>query len=106
MLNNHLVNEVVPLNFHLSQNYPNPFYDKTIIKYCLAYKVKVKLEIFNTDGELIELLLNEEQKAGTYEVEFDAGNLLGGLYLYRLKASSGKQGLEDFEDSKEFKLIK
>ena len=38
--------DLTPSEFYLSQNYPNPFSDKTTIKFCVAYKGKVKLEIF------------------------------------------------------------
>ena len=62
------MNDLVPSEFYLSQNYPNPFSEKTTIKFCVAYKTKVKLEVFNSDGEIIKTLLDEEKEAGTYEV--------------------------------------
>jgi hypothetical protein len=71
--------EMIPLKFHLSQNYPNPFKEKTIIKYCIAYKAEVTITIFNSKGEVIERLLKEKQEAGTYEIEFDAGICHSGL---------------------------
>jgi len=47
MLNhNSLMDEATPLKFHLSQNYPNPFSEKTIIKYCVAYKTRVQITIY------------------------------------------------------------
>ena len=42
--------EMIPLKFHLSQNYPNPFKDKTSIKYCIAYKTVVEITVSNSDG--------------------------------------------------------
>jgi hypothetical protein len=43
MLNNSVVwDDITPFTFQLSQNYPNPFKDRTTIKYCIAYKTKVK----------------------------------------------------------------
>jgi len=92
------MNDLVPSEFFLSQNYPNPFNEKTIIKFCVAYKTKVKLEVFNSEGERIKVLVNEEKEAGTYEVEFSA---LGGqapsikhpeseIYFYRLEAGNYK----------------
>ena len=65
-----IMNDLVPSEFYLSQNYPNPFREKTTIKFCVAYKTKVKLEVFNSEGKLIKKLLDEEKEAGTYEIEF------------------------------------
>ena len=64
--------DVIPYEFFLSQNYPNPFKDKTLIKYCVAYKTRVKLTVLNAEGEEIEKLIDEEKKPGTYEVEFQS----------------------------------
>jgi len=86
--------EMIPLKFFLSQNYPNPFKEKTAIKYCLAYKSKVQLIVFNSDNEKVETLVDEIKEPGTYEVEFDPRichcgedkNLMSGNYYYRLEA--------------------
>ena len=95
MLNNNSnMDEIIPLQFRLSQNYPNPFKEKTIIKYCIAYKTRVKLTVYNSEGEEIEKLVDEEEKPGAYEIEFNAflchsckaENLQEGSYLYRLEA--------------------
>jgi len=86
------MNELVPSEFYLSQNYPNPFKEKTIIKYCVAYKTRVQITVYNSDGEEIEKLIDEEKKPGTYEIEFntvEAGNapaLASETYFYRLEA--------------------
>ena len=55
------MNDLAPTEFYLGQNYPNPFKDKTIIKYCVAYKTKVKITVFDSQGEMIEKLVDEEQ---------------------------------------------
>jgi hypothetical protein len=62
--------DVIPTEFYLSQNYPNPFKEKTIIKYCVGYKARVVLSVYNSEGEEIEKLIDEEKKPGTYEIEF------------------------------------
>jgi hypothetical protein len=90
------VNHLVPTEFYLGQNYPNPFSEKTTIKYCVAYKTSVKLEVFNSEGELIKVLVNEEKDAGTYEIEvsaegekdISAGYLSQGVYMYKLRAGN------------------
>ena len=86
--------EVTPIRFFLSQNYPNPFSEKTIIKYCVAYKTRVQISVYKTEGEEIEKLVDEEKQPGTYEVEFIASryhpqegrNLDQGYYFYRMTA--------------------
>lgn len=55
------MNDLAPTEFYLGQNYPNPFKDKTIIKNCVAYKTKVKITVFDSQGEMIEKLVDEEQ---------------------------------------------
>ena len=88
------MNEFVPSEFNLSQNYPNPFREKTTIKYCVAYKTRVQLIVYNSEGEVIEKLVDEEKKPGTYAIEFSAStchsgesrSLSEGNYFYRLDA--------------------
>jgi len=82
------MNDLVPSEFYLSQNYPNPFSEKTTIKFCVAYKTNVKLEVFNSEGKMIKKLLDEEKEAGTYEVDFDASGLPEGIYIYQLQAGN------------------
>ena len=98
------MDEVTPLQFRLSQNYPNPFKEKTVIKYCIAYKTRVKLTVYNSDGEEVEKLIDEKKKPGTYEAEFNASvchshsdqsfrlgrNLASGTYYYRFEAGDYK----------------
>ena len=101
MLNhNSMKDEATPLEFHLSQNYPNPFKEKTVIKFCVPYNSKVQLTVYNSDGKLIEKLVDEEKKPGTYAIEFSSNsfssfnsfkhlnNLPDGYYFYRLKADN------------------
>jgi hypothetical protein len=66
-----LMEELVPSEFYLSQNFPNPFKEKTVIKYCVAYKTRVQITVYNKNAEVIEKLVDEEKGPGTYEVMFD-----------------------------------
>jgi hypothetical protein len=74
--------------FELSQNYPNPFNSSSIIKYSIPISSQVTLKIFNTLGEEIETLVNEEKPAGSYSVKFDGNKLPSGVYIYRLTAGN------------------
>ncbi|MBN1480371.1 T9SS type A sorting domain-containing protein [candidate division KSB1 bacterium] len=75
-----------PQLFHLSQNYPNPFNPVTKIDYDLSKTGHVRLDVFNTRGEKVSTLVDEQQTAGSYSVTFDASELPTGIYLYRLYA--------------------
>jgi len=76
-----------PEQFSLYQNYPNPFNPKTIIRYSLSGNQFIMLNIFDVLGNEIASLVNKEQKPGSYEVEFDAGNLPSGIYFYKLNSN-------------------
>jgi hypothetical protein len=76
----------LPNNFDLSQNYPNPFNPSTKINYDLASDSKVTLEVYSISGERIALLINENQSAGFYSVNFMNKNISSGVYFYRIIA--------------------
>ena len=76
----------IPLAYSLEQNYPNPFNPSTTIKYSIKENGFVKLSVFNLLGEEVTTLVNTEQKAGRYEIEFSASKLSSGVYLYQLQA--------------------
>jgi hypothetical protein len=76
----------------LSANYPNPFTTFTNIEYTLFDDSEVSVEVFSIHGEKVKELVNDKQKAGTYQVTWngtdDTGKQLpGGVYVYRLKTS-------------------
>ena len=99
------MNEFIPSEFFLSQNYPNPFKETTIIKYCVAYKTRVRITVYDSEDKKLEKLVDEEKKPGSYEVEFSSchssgnGNLKGITYFYRLEAG-------DYRSEKKMELIK
>jgi hypothetical protein len=72
--------------FDLAQNHPNPFNNTSVIRYSIPQLSNVTLKIFNTLGEELETLVNEEKQTGTYEVTWNAANLPSGVYFYRLQA--------------------
>ena len=78
--------ELEPSEFSVGQNYPNPFKEKTVIKYCVAYKTRVQITVHNSEGKLIEKLVDEEKKPGTYEIKFNAYGLPDSVYIYQFQA--------------------
>ena len=83
-------------NFILNQNFPNPFNPITKIEYSVpsngtSQGVFVQLKIYDVLGNEVVTLVNGEKPAGTYEVEFNASGLAGGIYFYRLENPLGSK---------------
>ncbi|MDR3626822.1 MAG: discoidin domain-containing protein, partial [Ignavibacteriaceae bacterium] len=91
-------NEVVK-SYSLSQNYPNPFNPTTIINYSIKKQGLVTLKIYNILGQEVASLVNQVQKAGNYNVNFNASKLASGVYMYKIQAG-------DFSLTKKMMLLK
>ncbi|MBE2218357.1 MAG: immune inhibitor A [Ignavibacteria bacterium] len=89
----------VPLRFGLSQNYPNPFNPATKIKFDLARSTFVKISVYDVAGREISVPVYQNMSAGSYEMEYDAGNLPSGVYFYRIEAA-------EFTSIKKMVLVK
>jgi hypothetical protein len=87
------------VNFSLSQNYPNPFNPVSKITYSIPHSSTVKLQVFDILGNEISTLVNKEQFAGTYQVEFNGANLASGIYFYMFSAG-------EFRSVKKMLLLK
>lgn len=80
------INTEVPESFELKQNYPNPFNPVTNIEFSIAKTNVTSLIVFNSLGQLVATLVNQELKPGTYKYDFNASGLPSGSYYYRLTA--------------------
>jgi hypothetical protein len=75
----------VPSQYALLQNYPNPFNPTTTIAFELMDDAVVTLKIYNTLGQEVATLINNElYESGENEVDFDAAGMPSGVYFYRL----------------------
>jgi hypothetical protein len=90
----------VPKDFAVSQNYPNPFNPSTKIDYQIPVDAKVVMDVYNIAGQKVFELVNQEQSAGYYTVDFDASKLSSGVYIYRLSVSDKATGNTDSLESK------
>nr|MBX2820887.1 T9SS type A sorting domain-containing protein [Rhodothermaceae bacterium] len=81
----------LPKEFALAQNYPNPFNPQTTIHYELPEAVQVRLVVYDMLGREVVTLVDKEQQAGRYDVNFDASRLASGMYLYRIHAGEFTQ---------------
>ena len=89
----------IPTVFALAQNYPNPFNPETSIRFSIPQESFVTVKVFNTLGEEVITLVNEEKTAGVYNVSFNAKSLTSGIYFYTIKAN-------DFTSTKKMILMK
>jgi len=76
----------IPHSFFVDQNYPNPFNPSTMIVYGLPREEVVTLRVYNLLGQQVATLIEGKQAAGVHELQFDAGALPTGVYLYRVQA--------------------
>ena len=78
----------VPLDFKLYQNYPNPFNPTTTIQFDLPSSSNVTLVIYDILGREIERLYDDEELThGKHAINFEAGRLASGMYLYKIIAT-------------------
>jgi len=78
----------VPEKFSLYQNFPNPFNPTTKIGFGIAEAGRYSLRIFNVLGQEVTILANRNFAPGTYEINFNAGNLMSGIYFYQLNGDN------------------
>jgi hypothetical protein len=88
-----------PVQFELAQNYPNPFNPSTTIKFSIPQSSNVTLKIFNTLGQEVKTLLNQNMESGVHTINYDASELNSGIYFYRLDAGQ-------FSEVRKMTLIK
>jgi hypothetical protein len=88
-----------PLEYRLEQNYPNPFNPASTINYSVKENGYVRLKVYDIIGNEVAELVNGNLDAGNYSVEFDAGGLPSGVYIYTIQVNN-------FFDSKKMILIK
>jgi len=75
-------------SFALFQNYPNPFNPTTTIRFALPVESRVKINIYNSLGQLVETLADKDMKAGYHEINFNASGLASGVYFYKLTSGN------------------
>ena len=99
----------VPKNFELLQNYPNPFNPSTKINYNLPSDAKVTLDIYNVLGVRVGQLVNQDQSAGYYSVDFNSSSLSksisSGVYLYKITTVDKVTG-NNFSAIKKMMMLK
>jgi len=82
---------LLPQQYSLLQNFPNPFNPITKITFDLPQDSNVEINIFTINGEKLFEIFKGYKTAGNHSVIFDGGKLSSGIYLYSIKAGSYRQ---------------
>ncbi len=93
-----------PDSYSLSDAYPNPFNPETTIEFSVPTDGYVKVDVYNTAGQLVNSLVDKDLSAGAYKTTWDALTQDGqqassGVYFYRMEAG-------DFTDTRSMTLLK
>ena len=92
-----------PVNFDLSQNYPNPSNPVSKIDYQLPIDAAVNISVYDLTGRLVNTIVNSKMDAGYYTAIFDGTNIASGIYIYRISVTG--DGM-NFSSVKKLVLVK
>lgn len=79
---------MIPEATLLYQNYPNPFNNQSTFSYDLQENGYVKITVYDVEGNVVAVPVEEYQMAGNYSIRFNAAGLSSGIYFYRLQAGT------------------
>jgi hypothetical protein len=88
-----------PYSFKVFPNYPNPFNPVTTIQYYLPKSVNVHISIYNSLGQMLRIIENSYQHAGSHKVKWDGRDnqnisLSSGVYICHLQLGSIKESIK------------
>lgn len=86
--------ETAEMDYKLFNNYPNPFNASTSIKYMIPEAAHVRLSVYDVLGNLITRLVDEQQSAGTYNSQWNAGEVATGVYIFRIETEKFTQTIK------------
>jgi len=98
-LNSDESNKIIPKEYYLHQNFPNPFNPVTVISWQSPVSSHQTIKVYDILGKEIATLVDDFREAGVYEINFNASSLSSGVYIYKLQAG-------EFVSSKKMILLK
>lgn len=81
------ISNYLPIEYKLFQNYPNPFNNETMIEFSIMKAGLVRLEIFNTVGQRIDTIIEQQLSPGKYKINWEADKYSSGFYFCRLSVN-------------------
>ncbi len=74
--------------------YPNPIKYSATISYYLNSNSKVKIELFNTNGQLVKTVISDNEKVGDHILRFEKDDLKSGLYYLKFQTNESVQNIK------------
>ena len=78
----------IPTEFYLASAFPNPFNSLTKISYGLPVEARISINVYDISGRFVTELVNENQVAGIYSVNWNARDVASGVYVLRMVSGS------------------
>ena len=91
--------DLIPDEFSLYQNRPNPFNPITEISFSLPVASQVNLDVYNIAGQRVASIADGQYEAGNHSATWDASEQASGVYFYRMKAG-------EFVETRKMMLLK
>ncbi|MFI5252232.1 MAG: T9SS type A sorting domain-containing protein [Bacteroidota bacterium] len=89
----------------VATNYPNPFNPSTTFEYQLSTPGYVNMTLFNSLGQEVKKLVDEQKNEGYYNVRWDASSQSSGIYFVRVRITDNS-GKAIYQDLKKVLLVK
>lgn len=83
--------DVLPEGYAVEQNFPNPFSDKTTLRFTLPKTEQVTITLYDTLGRTVRQVWNATQPQGANAVEISAEDLPNGVYFYEFRTPTARQ---------------
>ncbi len=96
---------VIPKDYSLSQNFPNPFNPSTRITFTLPFRSRVTVYIYNILGQVVSRLLDTDLEKGFKSIDWEA-TVSSGTYILRLEAISLQNPNVHFESTRKMILMR
>ena len=94
-----LTQAIVPVEYNLSQAYPNPFNPVTTLSFAIPVDSEVSISIYNLQGREVSTLIDANMDAGYHSVVWDANSYASGVYFVKMVAG-------EFVNTQKLMLIK
>jgi len=88
------------VNFSLNANYPNPFNPTTNIQFELPQDGHVMLAVFNTLGQEVTRLVDQNLERGLHNISWDARGNASGIYFCRFVVTDNSNKIVHQETQK------